>query len=275
MLKYKSRIKSLVIPYLFWTIYSCLLYLFLQSIPFIGVFFTKGHVINYSFSEWVREIFISPSIAFQFWFVQDLIIIVLITPLLFQMIKYFNYYLILLFIIAWFSNLSFYIFQTQSILFFSIGALLSIKNVELTNFKLKKYNLLFFFTWLSTVFINRILVYNEIKINLNFINSILKISIFFGIISIWFTYDKIVKDSDISKAKIFNFFSYSFFLFAFHEPFGTLLEYGLYFILGKNQLSSLIIYVISPVIIIMTSILIAKLLQKRTPKFYYLLTGGR
>lgn len=39
LLKYKSRFKSLVIPYLFWTVFSCLLYLFLQSIPFVSVFF--------------------------------------------------------------------------------------------------------------------------------------------------------------------------------------------------------------------------------------------
>lgn len=274
LLKYKSRFKSLVIPYLFWTVYSCLLYFFLQSIPVIGVFFTKDLVINYSLSDWFRAIFISP-IAFQFWFIQDLIVLVLITPLLYRLIKYFNYYILLLFTITWFSDLSFYIFSSQSILFYSSGAFLGINKLQFTNLKFKKYDLLFFFAWLFCVFFNRILFFNEIKNNLYLTNSIQKIGILFGIISTWLIYDRIVKNSDISKTKVFSYFSYSFFLFAFHEPFGTLLEYGLYFILGKNQLTSFIIYTLSPIIIIITSILIAQLIKKRIPKFYYIITGGR
>lgn len=275
LLKYKSRVKSLVIPYLFWTVYSCLLYLFLQSIPFISVFFTKGLVINYSLSDWFRAIFISPSIAFQFWFIQDLIVLVLITPLLYRLIKYFNYSLLLFFIIAWFLGLSFYFFASQSILFFAIGAFFCIKKVDLFSLKYKKFDFLFLFFWIFCVFLTKTIIYYQIKSSLVTIEYIHKIGILFGIISIWLLYDRVVRNRNISQYKFFNLFSYSFFLFAFHEPFGTLLEYGLYYILGENQLTSFIIYVISPIITIITSILIAQLIKKRTTKFYYIITGGR
>lgn len=275
LLKYKSRFKSLVIPYLFWTVFSCLLYLFLQSIPFVSVFFKKDLVINYSLSEWFRAIFITPSIAFQFWFIQDLIVLVLITPLLYRLIKYFNYSILLLFIIAWFSEFSFYFFASQSILFFTIGALLSIKKVELINLKYKKYDFLFFFIWIFCVFLTKTIIYYQIEICISIINYIHKIGILFGIISIWMLYDRILKNRDISKYNFFNFFSYSFFLFAFHEPLGTLLEYGLYYIFGKTQLTSLLIYLITPVLIVVISVVIAQFIKKKASKFYYIITGGR
>lgn len=189
--------------------------MFLQSIPFVNVFFKKDLVINYSLSEWFRAIFITPSIAFQFWFIQDLIVLVLITPLLYRLIKYFNYSILLLFIIAWFSEFSFYFFASQSILFFTIGALLSIKKVELINLKYKKYDFLFFFIWIFCVFLTKTIIYYQIEICISIIKYIHKIGILFGIISIWMLYDRILKNRDISKYNFLIFFHILFFFLLF------------------------------------------------------------
>lgn len=273
-LKIKSRCKTLVIPYLFWTISSCLLYFFLQSIPRIGLYFGKEIVANYSLQDWLHRIFISP-IAYQFWFIRDLFIFVLFTPLLYRLIKYFHYYFLLILIITWFLNFSFYLLSIQPLFFFSFGAFLSIKKIEINNFKLNKYDLMFLFLWLSFVFLHRIIIFNNILISDFFIKSIYKIGILFGILSVWLIYDRIIKNEDISKIEIFPLFTFSFFIFAFHQPFGTLLEYSFYFIFGKTQLSSFILYLICPFIIIVVSIVCGQFMKKKIPSFYFLITGGR
>lgn len=229
---------------------------------------------NYSSIDWFNSIFISP-IAFQFCFIRDLMFLVVLTPLLYKLIKFFNYYLISMFIVAWFCNFSFFIFTSQSLLFFSLGTLFSLNKLNLNNLLLKKYDLLFYFLWVFCVVFHRVVIYNEIVKNTILLNSIHKIGVVFGILSLWLAYDRIVKDRDVLKIKFFNIFSFSFFLFAFHEPFGTLLEYGLYFILGNTQLSSFIIYIVSPIILIGSSVFIGFHLKKNTPKFYAIITGGR
>ena len=106
---------------------------------------------------------------------------------------------------------------------------------------------------------------------LHFIN---KTSIIFGILAVWYTYDNILKE-DITKKRISNLFQYTFFLYAFHEPPLTIIKKVLYYLLGVTENTSLLIYILAPIITISIVIYIGSLLKKITPSFYSVLTGGR
>jgi surface polysaccharide O-acyltransferase-like enzyme len=271
--KYKKRSKTLVFPYLFWSIYGILFYLVLQSIPFSKPFFTKELIVDYSVNQLLYKIFIDP-IPYQLWFIRDLIVLIIFSPILYWLIKYLKFYIISIFLITWFFQLNYLIFSNESLLFFVLGAYISIKKINIQTTKVKKQNVFFSMIWISLIIIKTTLVY------INFDNELIirilhKSSILIGIISIWLIYDMIFKKADLTKTLYYQIFKYSFFLYAFHEPVLTIFKKAFYKILGQSELSSFLIYISAPMITIFVSILIGFVLRKTMPKYYYLMTGGR
>ena len=271
--KYKKRSKSLVLPYLIWSIYGIILYLTLQSIPFSKNYFTNELIANYSFSHLISTIFINP-IPYQLWFIRDLIILIAISPILYWLVKYLKLYLIILLVITWIYGFNYFIFSNEALLFFVLGALLSIKNINIQQSYLSHRYLIFLIMWAVLLIIKTYLLY------INFENELLililhKLSILIGIISIWSLYDNIFKERNIIEFKFFTLFQYTFFLYAFHEPILTIFKKAFYSILGYSEFSSFIIYVLAPTITIIISLLVGYYLKRIIPKFYYLLTGGR
>lgn len=272
--KYKKRSKSLVLPYLLWSLYGVLFFLILQSIPFSKNFFTNELIVEYSISHLLSTIFINP-IPYQLWFIRDLIILIVLSPILYGIIKYFKYYSILFFLITWIFDVSYLIFSNESLLFFAIGALFSINKINLQNIKIRnQYIIIITLVWFMLITYKTSLVYLNSE-NESLIIFLSKSSILIGVISIWFLYDYLFLTKDISKTKFYNLFQYTFFLYAFHEPILIIFKKAFYFILGNSELNSLLIYILAPTITIVISILTGFYLKKNVPKFYYLLTGGR
>ncbi|MBP4137804.1 acyltransferase family protein [Flavobacterium geliluteum] len=116
ILKFNKRLKTIVIPYLFWSIFCLLLFLIMQSIPQLAIFFTNKHVIDYTVSEFISSVFINP-IPYQLWFLRDLMILVVLSPILFYLIKKFSYFALVVFMVAWFLDFNFIFFSNESLLF--------------------------------------------------------------------------------------------------------------------------------------------------------------
>lgn len=270
--KYKKRIKTLIIPYLLWSCFGILLFLILQSIPFSKFFFTHELIADLSFTQLLNKFFLIP-IPYHLWFIRDLIMLVLISPLLYWSIKTFKYYLLILFLIFWIKEIDFEVFISRALLFFSIGAYFSINRLNMNNLT-SKNTFLYFTSWMLLVLIKTYYIYIGYN-NLILIDILHKTSIVVGIVSIWLLYDTVYKNRDISQTKIFSLFQFSFFIFAFHEPTLSIIKKGLNFLMGNSEISSFIGFLIAPVIIIFLSILLGYYLKRFIPKFYYLLTGGR
>jgi uncharacterized phage infection (PIP) family protein YhgE len=107
------------------------------------------------------------------------------------------------------------------------------------------------------------------------ISTLSKINILAGILSFWFLYDRVFKNSDVSATKYYSLFQYTFILYAFHEPLLLIIQKILYFLIGKTEFSSFLIYIVAPIIGIIICIISGFYIQKWFPKFYYLITGGR
>ena len=271
VIKYKKRAKSLLLPYLLWSIWGLFFFFILQMLPPLKSFIINEPIANYSFYKILDTIFINP-VPYQFWFVRDLIVFVILSPLIYFIIKYFRIIPILFFFIVWFNifEFNFIIFSNESILFFSFGAYLSINKSNLLLKKLThKYYLLFLLFWITIVFIKTYLSFEY-----TFIEQIIhKISIMIGLIAAWSLYDIMYNNN--SDITIFRLSSFSFFVYASHEPVLTIVKKGMFFIIGNTDGTSLIIYFFAPILTIAISILVGSLLKRRIFTFYSLITGGR
>lgn len=273
ILKFNKRLKTIVIPYLFWSIFCLLLFLIMQSIPQLAVFFTNKHIVDYTVSEFISTVFINP-IPYQLWFLRDLMILVVLSPFLFYLIKKFSYFILVVFMAAWFLDFDFMCFSNESLLFYVFGATISILKKDILEIKFLKKQLIYTIIWIV------ILLFRNTLVQYNYDNSYLllmlhKISVLIGIVAIWSLYDILVKNRDLSKSSLYAFSHYSFFIFVFHEPILSFLKKILFYVTNKNELMSLLIYIIAPLITIIMSLLIGHCLKRFVPKFYSIISGGR
>lgn len=273
--KYKKRIKTLVLPYLIWSIYGLLFVFILQTIPISRPFFYNALIFDYSFSQLLTTIFIHP-IPYQLWFIRDLIILIFLTPLWYKLLTNIKHYVLLLFLITWFIEFNFILFSHEALLFFLAGGYLGLNKISLQHFNFKKKSLLFVMAWLMLTFTETMLLHLNYQQEWVII-AVHKVEILTGIIALWGIYDFYFegKKKDISSYKVYFLFQFSFFLYAFHEPVLSIFRKGLNKLIGHSEIESFTIFLIAPTLTILTSIILGYYIKKITPKLYFLLTGGR
>ena len=270
--KIKKRIKTIVIPYFFWTIFGVLLYFIMQSIPRLLPFFNKKLVINYTFSDWFNAVFVE-LVPYQLWFLRDLIVMVLLSWLIFFLIKKFKFLLPVVSFWSWFFNQNTVFLSSESILFFSLGASIALYYPEfLEKTSTKKY--LFFLSWMGLVTFKIALLY-FFKEEKTIINLTHKTSIILGLLAFWYIYDTLYPKTKRFFLKWDKIFEYSFFIYVFHEPLLTIIKKTLFLFLGKKVLSYFIIYCLSPFITISICLITGFVLKKYFKKGYEFSTGNR
>lgn len=276
VVKYRKRAKTLLLPYLFWSLWGLIFYFFLQILPQSKNFFTSDLIVNYSFAKLLERIFIDP-IPYQLWFVRDLMVLVILSPIIYWLTKYFRAVPIILFFIIWleFFRFSFVIVTNESVFFFCLGAYFAINKRDFLLKKLEqKYYFIYTFFWILLVSLKTELMHqnSDQKILLLLLP---KMSIIFGLIGVWSVYDILMTKKTSPNMMIFNLSSFSFFLYAFHEPLLKLIKKGLFYIMGTREIVSVIVYFLAPMVTIIVSILLGSFIKRNLPQFYKLITGGR
>lgn len=269
--KYRKRVKTLVIPFFFWSFWSLLLCFLFQQLPPPRIFFANQLVTSYSVEKLLSTIFLHP-IAYQLWFIRDLVILVFLSPLLFWLTKNLKFLLLLLLAGFWISNFNLLIVANEALLFFAFGAYLSIFKSELLQIQLsRKQSFVLVLMWFCLIWAKMGLIYFNYPTSI-YITILHKLGILMGMLAIWSVYDSLI----YSKSEIIlKWAPFSFFIYAFHEPILIILKPALFTLLGKGELNSLVVYIFAPLLSILLGIFVAAKLQKVSPKFYSLITGGR
>lgn len=263
--KLKKRFWSLLIPYIIWNILFILVYnisgnLFPGSIDgFIGE--------GYSTKDWLILLW-KPS-SYQFWFVRDLIVVVLFTPFIYWMIKKFNLLLILIFGLLWtmalWSNGSG--FPISAFFFFSLGAYFSLtkKNcIEIVQCRTKLWGIGYLI--LATL----AFIYRDCQWAI----YIKQISIIWGSAFIIALTSYYISEG---RWKVNKFLSESsFFIYAYHiMALPIIRRFIEIFIPLNSDFNATIFYFVWGFVSVLIGILGYYLLKKYFPKPLSLITGGR
>lgn len=275
--KLRKRFKSLVIPFLFWNALFLLIFYFLSQIPFAQRFF-QGHEYTLEYiitSFWGRlnaEGTMTYPLAYQFWFIRDLIVCVCVSPILYFFVTHVKYVGIILLGIGWFIGLSIpYIgirgFSTTAIFFFTLGAYCSINKINLITISRQ----LRFFGYAYIIFAILDLVTKICHFNPLY----QKIGILSGIVFVFLLTAHLLENNKIRPVPLLT--SASFFIFAIHDPWLlTQIRKLLYLIFRpESDLAFTLLYFLIVLLVIMIALAIYKLLRKITPSFTQLITGGR
>lgn len=139
--KLKKRAKTILVPYLLWNL-LVVLFFFLSQSFFPGLMSGKNKLIcDYNISDWLWTFWntnmINPPttadkgaypICFQFWFIRDLMVVMLFSPLVYFLVKKLRHYAVVCLGILWVFGWRFDVvgFSSAAFFFFSAGAYFSI-----------------------------------------------------------------------------------------------------------------------------------------------------
>jgi surface polysaccharide O-acyltransferase-like enzyme len=274
--KIRKRVHSLIIPYVLWNIIFVLWYVVLQNLPGIGGMInsdiiadiTKGNVL-----ENLNNIFVAP-VAFQLWFLRDLIIMVLFSPLIYYWIKYTRWYgaLAILLLHPWLMTLS-KTFNQFGVAYFVLGGTIAMcSDLEYVTKRVcsTPVFIMSFVVWL----VHATLLALQIQVAFCHWGVL---SVLAGMITTWKVYDFLASKTQVIHvmSPLRPLLGYSFFVYLFHEPaFNIIKKIGVK-ALGTGDIALIVLFLINPIIMYFISVLVAKLLQKIMPKVYGVLVGGR
>lgn len=273
--KLKKRFRSLLIPYIFWNIVVVLLF-FLSQLFLSSLLSGKNKlIVDYSIIDWLNILWDkgdgSP-ICYQFWFIRDLIVVVLLSPLVYYFIKYIKIYGVILLGMLWTFGLWFDVvgFSITSFFFFSFGAWFSINKRDFT-IDFNKYRSSSTIIYLILLIVNTIIWYNNIE-NLGFVHNI---GILVGIVTVisWTAFG--LEKNKIKPSTLLA--GSSFFVYAYHGmPIALLIK--VYMKLTAPFISEFTMiagYLIIPFIIVSIGVGVYAILHKHLPRFTAFITGGR
>lgn len=266
--KLRKRVNSILVPYLFWNLATILLFFFTQS--FISSLTSGANKLirDYSFSDWIAAVTIFP-INYQFWFLRDLMIVILLSPLVYLIVRYFRWVGILILGILWYLGWWFTLpgFSIVAFFFFSFGAYFSLWRCNFVTL-LKPYLLLSIVAYFILSFV--CVCYRKQA----WISFIYPLDILIGIV---FAISLSTYFLERGKWSVSSFLvGATFFVYSFHTmPLALIQKISIKYFPNLNDGILLSIYLLNTVFVILIGLGIYYLFRKWFPYFLNVITGGR
>lgn len=267
--KIKSRMFTLVIPYLLWnTIW--LLKELLGSYTFLSRF-SNGEQYPITLTSILKGIFFY-SCNIPFWFVFDLIIFTLAAPLIFLLIK--NKYIGITLVVG-LSVLSCFgihlpeslFYYPTSIVFFMIGALIGYHNFDFVCYKSSELTQIISVVFLTSYVFAKTIVPQELFIQ-NYLIEIIVYTV--SAFSLWN-----IVDIFIGRIKPRKVYSRSFAIYAMHLNIAIIIQKIILLLLPESEWLKIPEFIVTVALTLIIINIVCAFLERFLPKVYALLFGGR
>jgi len=271
--KYKSRFKSLFIPYLFWNIFSLVFAALVTYLPFVRSMLSGRKLFEPSVINILSGIFLHKYYS-PFWFIEGLIIFILFCPIIYLFLR--QRYLGAIAFIFVCVLYGFGIDLPQSIfangdvlIYYLFGSYLGIHHSSILNLKFGYKGHI-----LGTVgsVLSIILLYQYPYLTQEYsLNGIIRVVILLMYcISFWLMFDFFAK-----YIKNYWWFSISFIVFATHLYIQPIIAKMIYIVMPKNITFAIINYFISGIVACFVMIITSQFLKKYLPKMWKIASGNR
>ena len=262
MRKLKKKIKTICLPYLLWNTFGMVFYMSITHIPFAANMMNDGETIPITLSNVLQGVFLH-KYYFTFWYLQDLIILTLISPILLIILKnkYVSLVVIVASIVSVLLNVDLVIVKGTSLLFFMIGGYAVTYATDFFENKSDKAWVYFVILILAGV-----VQYTNLPV-------IERLAYIISPILLWKSADVVVPLA-FYKKEMGWFTTQSFFIYASHVIPVTIIGH-LMAKVSQTYSWAMVSYLIAPWITLILIYIVANMLHKHTPKFYGLICGGR
>jgi len=264
--KWKKRFYSLLLPYLFWNTLAALAIFVVNTIySYIGVTasepfrgFTLNSVINW---------YTIPA-DFPLWYVRDLLLMTVLAPLVYLLLKKFHYVGLLILLAIYCSPWNPAIPNMKAIFYFSFGSYLSIWKVDILGI-CRKFKVPSHFLAVATLLLatfNNASAYHEWYLRLFYP---------FGMISFLNIFDSLSANVKIAD-RLAKLSSSVFFIYAAHEIYILGWTKGFYLRLFGESIPALYLrYFLVPITVLAVCLLLFNIFKKICPKTLDFVCGKR
>ncbi|MGJ1436936.1 acyltransferase family protein [Sphingobacterium siyangense] len=278
--KLKDRFRSLFIPYIFWN-FVVLLFFFLAQAFFAGSLISGVNkpIVDYSVMDWIWSFWdtskVNPHLEktlpanSPFWFIRDLMVVVVFSPLLYWLVKKLGVFVLALLGLLWLYNPYFYLpgISTVSFFFFTAGAYFSIYKKD---FVLLMKPLL---PWAAGLFVFIVAAefyfFGERCWSYLYCASVMVGLLFSIALSARFIEKGYWQPNSFLAEG-------SFFIFAYHRlPLVFVIKFLFYIIRPQSEVSFLLLYIACPAAVITLGLLGYRVLKNMLPRFTAIICGGR
>lgn len=270
--KLRSRFRTLFVPLVFWGLVTLAVTALAQSIPQTAGFFSGRNALVMQFG--IGDVFDAifgigrTPIAYQFWFIRDLLVLVLLSPLIWVLCRFVGLPLLLGALVLWFvGNWPLSFPAIDALLFFSSGAWLAIRKHDVFMFDSTG--------WMCAIVYALLSVTDALLYGTSLGAHVHKVAILFGMVTaLWLT-GLTIRSASLTDHLI-RFGQASFFVYAAHEPLLTICKKLVFRILQPHSpLIVLGIYFALPVLVITLIVFLYPRLRSLFPAFMGLISGGR
>lgn len=267
--KYKRRVHSLLIPYLIWNAVAVMLMYFRYDV----IADNDYSLTDYLSGFWSSTINGNGLPANNpLWFMRDLMVVSLMAPVITCLVKgKCGFLTIISLAVCYAINIEIPVcgISIEAILFFSVGAYLAIHRVDITSIP-QKWGIAMLLLYIPVqVYMNSLTSDCKYIYCFDLFTDCIKITAVFYLVSFLFKKNIIGPTPKLGKI--------SFLLYALHGVIIGPIIMVLYKLSGctDNPLILLGIYIITPIIIFMTTIVMYSILTKFTPNIAKAITGNR
>jgi len=271
--KLRSRAKSLLLPFLFWNALMLVAMAIAQSIPALSTFFSGRFILPIAEYRWIdypAALFGigRPPISYQFWFIRDLMLLVVATPLIHQVNKRIPALALASLACLWLSGIGLnFIPSTEAVLFFCLGSYLGAQGKNLMG--LDKYGGKITVCYVVLLFTTALAAQSDYHVYLY------RTSIAVGVASMLYL-TKSAAQHESLRNRLLLLGTASFFVYAAHEPALTVMRKLAYKSMRPESAGlTLTLYFCIPLLLIAILLAIYFILQRLLPKFTSIIVGGR
>lgn len=269
----RKRIRSLLVPYIIWNVIFVGWYLVMSMIPRISGFVNSDMLSHFSINTPFASLdylLLEPA-GFHLWFLRDLILYVLVSPLIYVACKRFPLVALLLFLVlfGWINRCGLPYFSAGAVVAMHYG--LDIFDKGLFKSKAVRFILL---TLFGAKCIMTMMPSCDAILHNPYFQQIANMA---GIILVWWGYDVMFRafSTGTLEKTLLYISKYSFFIYLFHEPALNIIKKLGLFILGVDNMSLLVLYLVSPILMTAIAIGVAIIIKNIVPKLYSIAVGGR
>lgn len=262
--KIRTRVRSLVFPFLAWSIFGFFIVYTVKSI-FPSLFSSVKPLAEYSMYDYMLTLLWQPVGTYQLWFIRDLMVCVVISPFIYYALQYLKFFYLAVLGLFWVLSMQ-WIISIESLIFVSLGSYAALYKKEvferICTSKVKAF--VYCVICICACFID---MYYPIGY---LMHSIVIIS---GMMFIWYFYD-IFFDNVFCKLKDSGIVRYTFFIYVFHEPLLTFVK-GFFLSISVGQWGVFLSYIASLIITIIMCFITGYIFKKTMPCLYSIVCGRR
>ena len=267
-----SRTRTLFVPFVFWNVLTLLVLAIAQAVPATAVFFSGRNPFIASFGPWqyadaLFGVTQSP-ISFQFWFVRDLMLLMILAPLFFVLARWPALFVVGVPVLAWIAWMNpFRSPSVEAVIFFSVGALFG--RLRLSAALVDPF-------WKAILLLYALLSFADAFTRDAWFNEYVHYAgMPFGIAAVYWLAGIVYRSPRVSQT-LAALAATTFFVFATHEPLQSVITKLSYAVLRPEQGATLmLLYLAVPLVTTAVCVSVYFAASRTMPGFMRVICGSR